>query len=245
MARDHLAAFSATTGALLAWNPKVNGKVEAIATNGTTVYIGGQFTKVGTTTTGTDIAAISASGTGKALTWGTGTQPSADDIVDALAVSPDGTQVVAGGYFDEMDGLTSSGTTTYNKAAIIGGIASSTPGALEPMPADSVVPVGTTAHNPNNCISNVKDAVIASGVVYIADEGTGGGCFDGTWAANLSDGSLAWVNHCLGATQTVEVVNNYLYKGSHMHDCALTNTNGDPANFPQIPGTAATWPRRA
>ncbi len=48
-----------------------------------------------------------------------------------------------------------------------------------------------------------------------------------------------WVNRCLGATQVVEVVGNYLYKGSHAHDCQENNTNGpvsnDPANFPQVP----------
>ena len=219
--RNHVAAFSATTGALLAWNPNVNGKVSAIAAAGSTVYLGGTFTKVGSgAAIGANLAAVSAS-TGAVVPWGSGTQPSTDGTVDALAATADDTQVVAGGYFDQVDGLTQSsdGTTPYNKAVIIGGVSSGTPGALEPMAADSVVPVGTVANNPNGCVSNVKDVVISGGVAYLADEGTGGGCFDGTWAANLNDGSLKWVNRCLGATQTVEVVGSYLYKGSHAHDC--------------------------
>ncbi|HTW19116.1 MAG TPA: LamG-like jellyroll fold domain-containing protein [Mycobacteriales bacterium] len=240
LSRNHIAAFSTSTGALLSWNPNVSGKVSAIATFGNVVYVGGSFAKVGKTTVGTNFAAINAT-TGAAMSWGTGTTPSFDNTVDALAVSSDGSQVVAGGYFSNVDGLSQSadGTTVYNKAAIIGGVTSSTPGALEPMPADAVaVPPGTDAAPVNGCTSDVKFATISGGVAYIADEGTGGGCFDGVWAVNLSDGSLKWVNRCLGATQVLAVIGNYVYKGSHAHDCQENNTNGpvsdDPANFPQV-----------
>ena len=83
--------------------------------------------------------------------------------------------------------------------------------------------------------------MISGNAAYLADEGTGGGCFDGTWAVNLPDGSLKWVNHCLGATQTVAVVGTYLYKGSHAHDCQPAPTrNGDPDNFPQVPTRPGT-----
>jgi fibronectin type 3 domain-containing protein len=241
--RDHVAAFSTTTGALTSWNPDAGGPVSAIATSGDVVYLGGAFAKVGGVARA-DLAAVSSTGTGAVLSWGSGTQPGTDNTVDALAVTADGSQVVAGGYFDQVDGLTQSadGTTTYNKAVIIGGIGSASAGDLEPMPADTTVPPGTDSNN-DGCVSDVKDVVISAGVAYFADEGTGGGCFDGTWAVTLSDGSLVWVNRCLGATQVVEVVGNYLYKGSHAHDCQENNTNGpvsnDPANFPQVPENQA------
>jgi fibronectin type 3 domain-containing protein len=233
--RHHIAAFSATTGALLPWNPNVSGQVSAIATSGNTVYVGGTFGNVGNVATGPNLAAIDAT-TGKKVSWGSGVQPSTDANVDALAVTADGSQVVAGGYFDMVDGLTQSsdGTTRYNKAVIIGGIGSAEAGTLEPMTADNVVPIGTAQHN-TGCYSNVKDIVVSGSAAYFANEGTGGGCLDGTWAANLPDGSLKWLNQCLGATQIVEVVGNYLYKGSHAHDCQKKNTNGDPDNFPQVP----------
>jgi hypothetical protein len=234
--RNHIAAFSTATGALLPWNPGVGGKVSAIATAGNVVYVGGAFGKVGKTTVGPNIAAISAT-TGEALEWGP-TAPGVDNAVDALAVSPDGSQVVVGGYFSHADGLTQSmdGKTSYNKAAIVGGVTSSTPGALEPMPADAAaVPPGTDAAPVNGCTSDVKAIVVSGGAAYLADEGTGGGCFDGTWAVNLTDGSLKWVNRCLGATQTLAVVGNFLYKGSHMHNCLRSNNNGDPNNFPALP----------
>ena len=147
-------------------------------------------------------------------------------------------QVVAGGYFDKVDGLTESAdkTTKYNKAVIIASADAPKAGALEAFPADHVVPPGTDAvqrKNHSGCSSDVKDIVISSGVAYFANEGTGVHCFDGTWAGTLSSGKLKWVNRCLGATQAVEVVGDYLYKGSHAHDCRTTNTNGDPANFPE------------
>ncbi|HTR71132.1 MAG TPA: hypothetical protein VMH41_13015 [Mycobacteriales bacterium] len=236
--RDHIAAFSSSTGALLPWSAEVNGRVDAIAIHGADVYIGGGFGKVGTAHR-SNLAVVSAS-TGSVLSWGSGAQPSTNATVDALAVSPDGTQVLAGGYFNKVDGLTKSGDgrTRFNKAVRLAGMAAADPGTLEAMPADSVVPKGTDTDN-TGCTSDVKDIVISDGVGYLANEGTGRGCFDGTWAVELSNGALRWVNRCLGATQTLAVVNDYLYKGSHAHDCRTTNHNGDPANFPQVPGDAA------
>jgi hypothetical protein len=215
--RSHIVAFDTTTGAMTPFAPTINGKVSAIATAGNTVYVGGTFTKVDGQTR-TDLAAVSAT-TGSLLPW----SPAApNNTVDALAATSDSSVVAIGGYFTSM-----GGSTTHNKAALVDG----TTGGFLPFSADQgAVPVSSSS-----CVSNVKDVVISGGAAYWADEGTGGGCFDGTWAANLSDGSLKWVNRCLGATQTVAVVGNYLYKGSHIHDCRSTNTNGDPDNFPQVP----------
>ena len=45
-ARNHLAAFNANTGNLLAWNPNADGRVRALASaaNGTVIFAGGDFT---------------------------------------------------------------------------------------------------------------------------------------------------------------------------------------------------------
>jgi hypothetical protein len=45
--RNHVAAVNMTTGALLPWNPNVNGTVRALLASGGNVYIGGSFTTVG------------------------------------------------------------------------------------------------------------------------------------------------------------------------------------------------------
>src|SRR6478672_3812974 len=41
--RNNAAAFNATTGALLSWNPNVNGQVRTISVVKTRVYLGGTF----------------------------------------------------------------------------------------------------------------------------------------------------------------------------------------------------------
>jgi hypothetical protein len=77
----------------------------------------------------------------------------------------------------------------------------------------------------------VADLKVDDTTVYVAAVGDGGGCFDGTFAARVSDGTLKWRNDCLGATEAVEVVGNWLYKGAHAHDCSRAGA------FPQLGGT--------
>ena len=50
-----------TTGALLPWNPTTNGGVDAMATDGTTILLGGTFTKVAGTAR-THVAALDLTG---------------------------------------------------------------------------------------------------------------------------------------------------------------------------------------
>ena len=81
----------------------------------------------------------------------------------------------------------------------------------------------------------MKNIVISGSTAYLAAEGNGGGCFDGDFAVSLGSHRLAaWQNDCLGATQAVEVVNGFLFKGSHAHDCAYA-----PGGFPQVSQPAA------
>src|SRR4249919_3734655 len=44
--RNHAAAIDAATGALLPWNPNVNGQVYSLVVVGNTVYLAGDFTTV-------------------------------------------------------------------------------------------------------------------------------------------------------------------------------------------------------
>jgi outer membrane protein assembly factor BamB len=67
--RAGLAAFDATTGALLPWNPSVpGGHVHALASSGKTIYLAGAFKRVsGKARVG--LAAVSALGMGRLLPW--------------------------------------------------------------------------------------------------------------------------------------------------------------------------------
>ncbi|MGO8885659.1 MAG: LamG-like jellyroll fold domain-containing protein [Streptosporangiaceae bacterium] len=205
----YLAAFSTTTGALITtWKPSATGGVLSIAPSpdGSTIYVGGNFGKLDGVTHNR-IGAITAA-TGSVTAY----NPIVNGTVTSVAVPPDGSRVLIGGDFTTINGVTQQAIASTDP----------TTGASEPWAA-------TILPNNSSCLAQVKDIVINGTVAYIASEGTGGGCFDGDFAANVSDGSLVWQNDCLGATQSLVVINNWLYKGSHAHDCAYA-----PGGFPQV-----------
>jgi trimeric autotransporter adhesin len=97
--RNGAAAFNATTGALLKWNPNVNGNVRTIAVVKTRVYLGGTFTSVGGKAR-SNIAAV-ATGTGAVAKW----NPGASRSVFIIRAGPNGNLFV-GGDFSTFGGHT-------------------------------------------------------------------------------------------------------------------------------------------
>lgn len=91
--RRRLAAFDASSFALLPWAPNANDRVLALARAGNTIYAGGAFTRLG----GTDRAGAAAfdwsSNAGTLLPW----NPSMNGAVHDLLV--DGPRVALGGEF--------------------------------------------------------------------------------------------------------------------------------------------------
>src|SRR4051812_49399595 len=82
VARNRIAAFNATTGALVtSFNPNLNGAVRALKVNpaGNTLYAGGDFTTVGSTAR-SRVASFTTS-TGALTTWA----PNVDYRVNSLA----------------------------------------------------------------------------------------------------------------------------------------------------------------
>ena len=213
-ARGNLAAFRTSTGALASWAPTASGKVLTIAPSpaGSQIYIGGSFGVLDGQRR-TYAGAVTASG--GLLAW----QPGLNNAVTSIAVPADDARVLVGGYFTEINGVTQNAIGSTNPAT----------GASEKWAA-TVVP-----DNPPGCTSSVKDIVVSGGTAYIAAEGTGGGCFDGDFAATVSNGALVWQNDCLGATQALAVIRDWLYKGSHAHDCAFA-----PGGFPQVSNASGT-----
>jgi hypothetical protein len=108
--RNYIAALDASTGLATEWNPSANSIVWALAVasptsgvDGSTVYVGGEFTGIGGQARN-HVAALDA-GNGLATEW----NPSANSVVLALAVAPPTSGVsdrtiYAGGKFTGIGG---------------------------------------------------------------------------------------------------------------------------------------------
>ena len=98
--RNHAAAFDATTGGLLPWNPNLDGNVWALAVSrdGSTVYLGGDFLNVGVLSR-KHLVAVGAT-SGVPSSW----NPSSNGRVRVILPSPDGARVYAGGEFSTING---------------------------------------------------------------------------------------------------------------------------------------------
>jgi hypothetical protein len=205
--RAHLAAFNLPGGSLdSVWHPTVTGRVKSISTfgAGTTLYVGGTFGKAGGQPH-TNVAAFTSAG---ALLPFTATP---DASVRALIVSADGSRIVIGGGFNNVNG------TARRALAIL-----NTSGVVQPQ----VTSIPTC--------SEVTSFARTSNAVFLGGEGTGGGCFDGTVALNPTTGAQLWRDNCLGATQAVQVIDTWLYVGSHAHNCSSV-----VGGFPEVPSGQA------
>ena len=96
--RRNLAAFNATTGALLNWNPEANGSVRALKVSpaGTRIYAGGSFTRIAGAAR-YRVAALHPI-SGAALNW----HPYVNDVVKAITTSNSGAHVYLGGDFTSV-----------------------------------------------------------------------------------------------------------------------------------------------
>ena len=213
ISRSRLAAFKLSDGSLTSWAPNPNARVGAIYPTAQTVYVGGSFGVIGTASR-RFIAAVSST-TGALRT---GFAPVLDSVVYALGGTASGDRIYAGGAFKSVNG-----DATWHAAVALDPATA----AVQPFSAISAIPTPSAA-----CSSVTKVIRSDATSVYFGNEGTGGGCFDGTFAAN-SDGSLKWKSNCLGATQAIEVVGAQLYAGSHAHDCSA-DQGFDPDAFPEV-----------
>jgi hypothetical protein len=209
--RNRIAAFDTATGALVAnWKPSVSYRVKSIAVSGSTVYFGGSFGLVN----GVDRLRLAAvtSDLGTLLPWA----PATNGDVYAVDVADDGSKAYAGGQFSTVNGTNQNTVTSLDPVT----------GAVLPFPGSSAVPP------PNgSCTTRVKTIDTSGDTVYFGNGGDGGGCFDGTWAVDVATNALKWKNQCLGATEAVKLVNGWLYKGSHAHDCVNQGAGGFPQGF--------------
>jgi hypothetical protein len=106
-------ALSEPAGAIVSATPddgtcETNGRVNAVAYLGGTIYLGGSFTSVDGSARNR-LAACDAA-TGNLLSW----NPSANGVVRALKVSPAGTRVYVGGDFTAVGGAARARVAALN-----------------------------------------------------------------------------------------------------------------------------------
>jgi hypothetical protein len=218
-ARGYGAAFDLSTSppTLLAWNPKANGAIDAIAVShdGTNVYLGGAFSTLN---------AISRSFLGEVdaatglvpTSWA----PAVDHPVVTMAVAPLGDKVVIGGFFTMLNGSAQQGA----------GAVDATTGASVTWP--NILPSSSTVNSQATDVDLPVSTVSTAhpdGIAYVSVQGVGRGNFDGTYAADVATGTELWENDCFGDAQATLLLGGWLYKASHASDC-----NYAPAGFPPV-----------
>jgi hypothetical protein len=238
VARNHVAAFNATTGALLGWNPNASAAVSSLAGSGSTVYIGGSFSKLGSSTH-SRIGAVDAT-TGAALS---AFKAKLDATPFSLAVN--GGTLYAGGNFTLADGVARSSLAAFNattgalntswtpaaggnssvtptitavklspdgKTVYVGGgfttINGSSQNHVAALSATSGAPLGAFSHHLPYAV--VDMAVDANGV-YIAGAGSGGNFA----ALAPTTGSIMWQGGTDGNVQAITVLDGEVYVGGH------------------------------
>ncbi|WP_244524546.1 PKD domain-containing protein [Trujillonella endophytica] len=231
--RSRIAAYDIRTGALVeSFRPGVNGQVAAIAATDGTVYLGGGLSAVGGTSR-TRLAAVRASD-GGLLPWapvpGTGptsgnrnpTNPTApgttatsNDVL-ALVVTGGGSQVVAAGRFDTMNGAKATGVA-----------------ALDPTTG------GTRTFEINRLITNQG---VNSAVWSLSTDGTtvygtgydyyGPGNLEGSFAVEAGNGRVRWIADCRGDSYSSFPSGGVVYIASHTHSCV--NIGGFPEQEPRV-----------
>lgn len=202
--RTRLAAFTVSSGALVtAFNPTINSTVTTIAVSSGSVYVGGWFTKIGTTAR-TNLAALSPSNA-SVQKWA---PLPAGGSPRAMVVSPDGKKVVVGGEFTSLNGSSDPGFG-------MGAVTADT-GTSLPWKVNSVIRNGGEGAAVFS-LSSDADRVYATAFSYFAKEQSP--YTEGTYAARWSDGELVWHEDCHGDTYSSAPAGDVVYTAGHAHDC--------------------------
>lgn len=174
VARGRLAALSVTSGGVVTtWNANgegdADGTIHAIllSADGRTLYIGGDFTRIGGTARN-HLASVSAA-TGAVLPW----DPGADASVRALALSADGATLYAGGDFSTIGGQARQGlaalevvngkATAWNPALTGGTVRSLLRAGTMLYAGGSYSQIGGAARNNLAALDTAADSDMATG----------------------------------------------------------------------------------
>lgn len=208
--RAHVAAFDTATNALVAgFRPYVGGQVRALAVTADTVYLGGNFEAAATLSEIRSLAAF-AVGDGAQRDWHPivgGPSP----VVYAMVVAPRGDSLVLGGGFDLIDGAEATG---MGKVSL--------DGKVRPWAADERLKTSGL----RGAITSVRTdgrSIFGTGMSYSDPAAR----FEGTFSANPDDGTIIWVNDCLGDSYDTAAMGGVVYSVHHNHDCRTIGEFGD------------------
>lgn len=258
--RKNLLAYSITTGKLnTTFAPKaLNGEVRALALSADrkTLYVGGAFTKVGTSKRLRFAALDARTGALRSMA------PAFSSRVNAIGVA--GANVYLGGWFRSVNGSARSRlaavSATSGKLTRWAPKASSEVNALVPTPDKTKIIIGgafdkigstsapgmgavdarTGQSRPWLINKVVKDFGPKSAILsLVADNDTiygtgyafGGGNFEGAFAAAPADGKIRWLQDCHGDSYSVAPIGQVVYVVGHAHHCS--NIGGPPDTSPR------------
>ena len=232
--RVHIAAFNIADGSLVAgFKPSLGTTGLAVYPTDTTVYVGGAFAKVASTTGGTlverrHLAAFDAQD-GTLLPF----RADANRSVYSLTLTADGSRLVVGGAFNSLSGKTSvkgaDGVTYYPRMIgwvdpVTGAWPKDAAGVDMPFKAGAkLYPIGgdTTSATVNTLVTD-GDSIYGSSWAYRTD------VLDGLFRLGSTTADLEWVAACHGDTYSLFPQGDLVYVASHEHAC-----NAVPNGFPE------------
>ena len=211
LARNRLAHITAA-GTVDAWNPGANSTVNALAVSGSTVYVGGGFTRICQTAASTcwngsaaqtrsSLAAVDTDGT--LGSW----NPNANNVVNALAVS--GSTVYAGGDFTTIGPSLVRYLAAFRPATTTALASSANPAS----PGQSVTLTAT-----------VSPATATGTVTFLDGETTLGSAALSNGSATLATSALSVGDHSLTATYAGDLTNAASSSSGLTQTIAMVNT---------------------
>jgi len=249
--RNNLMAYNLSTGVMTSFNPNLNGTVRAItaSSDGSRIYVGGAFTKVGTQSR-SRLAAFDTATGALLSTW----QPTANATVRALGAF--GGVVYAGGSFTSASGEARQKIAAFDGATgrlgtwkgtvpdgavnaltvspngdrvVIGGSFTSYNGGTTPGYGMAATNSSTGASLTWNIGKLIKNAGPNGAILSLTSDadgvyGTGydygaGAMFEGTFRASWSNGNTVWIEDCHGDTYSAVPVGDVVYTTAHAHFC--------------------------